>query len=67
VRVNILNCTNLDVQGHGDYENDGGYVEMFITEPSDEPAGGAGIYGEFVRALNPRISLEFHGNVRLTE
>jgi hypothetical protein len=67
VRVNILNCTNLDVQGHGDYENDGGYVEMFITEPSDGPMDGAGIYGEFVRSLNPRISLEFHGNVRLTE
>jgi len=67
VRVNILNCTNLDVQGHGDYENDGGYVEMFITEPSPAPADGGGIYGEFVRALNPRISLEFHGNVRLTE
>jgi Flp pilus assembly protein TadG len=67
VRVNILNCTNLGVQGHGDYENEGGYVEMFITEPSPAPADGGGIYAEFVRKLDPRISLEFHGNVRLTE
>lgn len=67
LRVNIMNCVNQDVQGKGDYESENGYMEIFLTEPSDKPADGAGIYGEFVRQLNPRISLEFHGNVRLVE
>ena len=67
VRVLILNCVNQGVQGQGDYEGEGGYIEIFLTEQSPPPAGGAGIYGEFVRKLDPLISLEFHGNVRLVE
>lgn len=67
LRVLILNCVNQGVQGHGDYESEGGYIEIFLTEESPPPSGGAGIYGEFVRKLNPLISLEFHGNVRLVE
>ena len=67
LRVNILNCINEGVTGKGDYGSGGNYLEIFLTEPSDEPASGAGIYGEFVRKLDPIISLEFHGNVRLTE
>lgn len=67
VRILILNCVNQGVQGSGDYEAEGGYIEIFLTEESPPPSGGAGIYGEFVRKLDPLISLEFHGNVRLTE
>ena len=67
LRVNILNCINEEVTGKGDYGSGGNFLEIFLTEPSDEPAEGAGIYGEFVRKLDPVISLEFHGNVRLTE
>jgi hypothetical protein len=67
LRVNILNCVNEDVTGKGDYGSGGNFLEIFLTEPSDEPSEGAGIYGEFVRKLDPVISLEFHGNVRLTE
>ncbi|MBE9553344.1 MAG: hypothetical protein IMF05_07770 [Proteobacteria bacterium] len=67
MRVNIMNCINEGVQGKGDYGSGGNYLEIFLTEPSDEPADGAGIYGEFIRKLDPVISLEFHGNVRLTE
>lgn len=67
LRVNIMNCVNNDVQGKGDYPSEGNYLEIFLTEQSDEPSGGAGIYGEIVRKMNPRVSLEFHGNVRLTE
>ncbi len=67
LRVSLMNCVNQEVQGKGDYENEHGYMEIFLTEQSDEPSGGAGIYGEFIRKLNPRMSLEFHGNVRLVE
>jgi Flp pilus assembly protein TadG len=67
LRVNIMNCKTLDVAGKGDYESQGNYIEIFLTQEADGPAGGAGIYGEYVRKMDPRISLEFHGNVRLTE
>jgi Flp pilus assembly protein TadG len=67
VRINVMNCVNNDVSGKGTYPSEGGYVEMFITEPSQDPGDGASIWGEFVRKLDPRISLEFHGNVRLVE
>jgi hypothetical protein len=67
LRVNIMNCKTLEVKGKGDYESQGNYIEIFLTQESDEPADGAGIFGEFVRKMDPRISLEFHGNVRLTE
>lgn len=67
LRVNIMNCVNNDVQGKGDYPSEGNYLEIFLTEESRAPSGGAGIYGEIVRKMNPRVSLEFHGNVRLTE
>lgn len=66
-RVTVMNCVNNDVTGKGDYPSEGGYIEIFMTEQSHDPGDGAGIYGEFVRKLDPRISLEFHGNVRLTE
>lgn len=67
LRVNILNCIAEDVKGSGDYGSGGNFMEIFLTEPADGPSGGAGIYGEFIRKLDPIISLEFHGNVRLTE
>lgn len=67
LRVNIMNCVNEGVTGKGDYGSGGNFLEIFLTEPADGPADGAGIYGEFVRKLDPVISLEFHGNVRLTE
>lgn len=67
LRVNIMNCFANEVAGKGDYVSGGNYLEIFLTQRADDPAGGAGIYGEFVRKLNPRVSLEFHGNVRLTE
>lgn len=67
LRVLILNCVNQGVKGSGDYKGEGGYIEIFLTEQSPPPADGGGIYGEFIRKLDPLISLEFHGNVRLTE
>ncbi|MBE9556981.1 MAG: hypothetical protein IMF08_09010 [Proteobacteria bacterium] len=67
MRINIMNCVNEEVIGKGDYGSGGNYVELFLTEPAADPGDGAGIYGEFVRKLDPVISLEFHGNVRLTE
>jgi hypothetical protein len=67
LRVNIMNCKTLGVKGQGDYESQGNYIEIFLTQEADEPADGAGIFGEYVRKMDPRISLEFHGNVRLTE
>ncbi|MCK5273186.1 MAG: hypothetical protein KAR37_00950, partial [Alphaproteobacteria bacterium] len=67
MRINVMNCINEGVQGKGDYGSGGNYVELFLTQPADEPSDGAGVYGEFVRKLDPVISLEFHGNVRLTE
>lgn len=67
IRINIMNCIQNEVSGKGTYPSEGGYVEMFVTEPAEDPGDGAAIYGEFVRKLDPRISLEFHGNVRLVE
>jgi Flp pilus assembly protein TadG len=67
LRVNILNCIAEDVKGTGDYGSGGNFLEIFLTRPADGPSGGAAIYGEFIRKLDPLISLEFHGNVRLTE
>ena len=67
LRVNVLNCIAEDVKGTGDYGSGGNFLEIFLTRPADGPQGGAAVYGEFIRKLDPLISLEFHGNVRLTE
>jgi Flp pilus assembly protein TadG len=67
LRVNIMNCIAEGVKGKGDYGSGGNFLEIFLTKPADGPVDGASIYGEFIRKLDPVISLEFHGNVRLTE
>jgi len=67
IRVALMACLSAGVKGNGTYPSSGRYIEIFLTEQSPDPSAGGGIFGEIVRALNPRTSLEYHGNVRLIE
>ena len=67
IRVALMACKTQGVKGNGSYSSSARYLEIFMTEQSPDPSAGGGIYGEIVGAVNQRTSVEFHGNVRLTE
>lgn len=66
VKLAVLRCVALNVQGSGSYPTFGRYVEAFLTEPVSSPPN-ADIYGEIIGPLTSRTSSDFHGNVRLVD
>ena len=65
LKVAVLNCTALGVQGSGDYPTYGRYVEVFLTE---EVAGvQADTYTEIIGPLLQQYSDDVHINVRLIQ
>jgi hypothetical protein len=69
VTIAVANCQDIvgGFQGSSDLPANGVYVELFITEKAAPPSGGVTVYGEIIRAIKARTSIEFHGNVRLVE
>lgn len=69
VTIAVANC--LDVvggfQGTSELPADGVYIDLFLTEEAGTTAEGVPVYGEIIKAVEARTSLEFHGNVRLVE
>ena len=66
VKLAVLRCSALNVQGSGSYPTFGRFVEAFITEPVSAPPN-ADIYGEIIGPLSSRTSSDFHANVRLVD
>lgn len=66
VKLAVLRCNALNVQGSGSYPTFGRFVEAFLTEPVSAPPD-ADIYGEIIGPLSSRTSSDFHANVRLVE
>ncbi len=66
VQVAVLKCVADGINGKGTYPTDGNFVEIFITEPVNDPPDAA-IYGELVRPLSPVNSPQYFANVRLVE
>ena len=65
MKIAVLNCTALGVQGSGDYPTYGRYVEVFLTE---EVAGTlADTYTEVIGPLLQQYSDDVHVNVQLID
>ncbi len=68
ITIAVANCVSESFSGNASIPADGIYVELFLYTQATEPGSdGAEIYGEVIRAIEARTSLEFHGNVRLVE
>ncbi len=69
MKIAVADCATYEaeLQGNASLPAEGVYVEIFLTEESGGVSNQATVYGEIVRALSPRTSFEFHGNVRLVE
>jgi hypothetical protein len=65
MKVAVLECTALGVQGSGDYPTYGRYVEVFLTE--EIATTGANTYAELVGPLLQQYSDDIHINVQLVE
>lgn len=65
MKVAVLNCTDLGVQGSGDYPTYGRYVEVFLTE--EIGSTNANTYAELVGPLLQQYSDDIHINVQLIE
>jgi hypothetical protein len=63
MKVAVLNCTALGVQGSGDYPTFGRYVEVFLTE--EVATSQANTYAELVGPLLQQFSDDIHVNVQL--
>jgi Flp pilus assembly protein TadG len=66
VKLAVLRCSALNVQGSGSYPTFGRFIEAFLTEPVSSPPN-ADIYGEIIGPLTSRTSSDFHANVRLVK
>ena len=66
VKLAVLRCSALNVQGSGSYPTFGRFIEAFLTEPVSSPPN-ADIYGEIIGPLTSRTSSDFHANVRLVD
>lgn len=65
MKVAVLDCTALGVQGSGDYPTYGRYVEVFLTE--EIASTTADTYAELVGPLLQQYSDDIHINVQLIE
>jgi Flp pilus assembly protein TadG len=66
VKLAVLRCSALNVQGRGSYPTFGRFIEAFLTEPVSAPPN-ADIHGEIIGPLTSRTSSDFHANVRLVD
>ena len=66
MKIAQLQCIADNVHGHGSYPTHGNFIEIFITEPVQDPPEAA-IYGEVIRALTASNSVEYYANVGLLE
>jgi Flp pilus assembly protein TadG len=62
----ILRCKAQNVRGHGEFDTQGRYVRLFITETVSDPPK-ADVYAEVVEPFNQSTSADFHINARLVE
>lgn len=60
----ILRCKAQNVKGHGEFDTDGRYVDLFLTETVSAPPV-ADVYAEIVGPLNSTTSADFHINAQL--
>ena len=67
MKIAVANCNTNTFQGLATIPGEGIYIEYFLTEQAGTSSEGATIYGELVGGIDARTSVEFHGNVRLTE
>jgi hypothetical protein len=67
LRVAVMDCLAYEITGADTYPAQGQFLAIFLIRQSDDVFEGGGIYGEIIGAVEPRLSLEFHGNVRLVE
>lgn len=67
VKVAMADCVTNPFKGNATIPGTGAYVEFFLTREAGADGDGATIYAELVGAIEARTSVEFHGNVRLTE
>lgn len=67
MKIAVANCATDTYQGLASIPGEGVYIEYFLTEQAGTSSEGATIYGELVGGIVARTSVEFHGNVRLTE
>ena len=66
LQIAVLNCVAEGIKGSGTYPSNGNYVEMFITEPAQEPPDMK-VFGELAGTLTPATAPDFHANVQLIE
>lgn len=67
MKIAVANCYSNAFSGNGTISGEGAYIEYFLTRQAGDASTGATIYGEIVGGIVARTSVEFHGNVRLTE
>jgi hypothetical protein len=65
LKIAVLNCTELGVQGSGTYPTFGRYVEVFLTAAVDSNQGDT--YTEIIGPLLQEFSDDIHINVQLIE
>ncbi len=65
LKIAVLNCTALGVQGSGTYPTFGRYVEVFLTE--EVASTQAATYTEIIGPLLQQYSDDVHVNVQLSE
>lgn len=65
IKVAVLDCAALGVQGSADYQTFGRYVEVMLTE--EVATTGADTYSEVIGPLLQRYSDDVHINVQLIE
>ena len=65
VKIAVLDCAALGVQGSADYLTYGRYVEVMLTE--EVAATGADTYSEVIGPLLQQYSDDVHINVQLVE
>lgn len=67
ITIAVAKCETYPFTGNSEIPGEGTFIELFLTEEATDPVDGVEIHGELVRKVDPRTSLEFHGNVRLVE
>ncbi len=65
LKIAVLDCTDLGVQGSGTYPTYGYYVEVFLTE--EVATAEAATYTENVCPLLQQYSDDVHVNVQLVD
>ena len=67
MKIAVADCETHSFTGNATIPAEGSYIAIFISEQAGDSSNGATIYGELIGGITARTSVEFHGNVRLTE